>query len=67
MLTLSISIITDQRAGIPKVAQPSLFGVMLTVINMAFVHNSGCAINPARDFAPRLFTSLVGYGNAVFR
>ncbi|KAL3080077.1 hypothetical protein niasHT_034635 [Heterodera trifolii] len=66
MLCFIIGVITDKHAQIPRVAQPTMMGLMLTAINMAFGLNAGNAANPARDFGPRLFTLLVGYGWEVF-
>ena len=43
-----------------------LVGLIVVAIGMAFGFNAGYAINPARDFGPRLFTSVAGWGGGVF-
>jgi aquaporin-10 len=43
-----------------------LVGMLVMAIGMAFGVNAGYAINPARDFGPRLFTALAGWGPGVF-
>ena len=46
---------------------PLIVGLLVAVIGMSFGFNAGYAINPARDFAPRLFTAVAGWGTEVFR
>jgi MIP family channel proteins len=47
--------------------QPVLVGAAVVLIGMCFGFNAGYAINPARDFGPRLFTAFAGWGGDVFR
>merc|ERR1712032_339400 len=40
---------------------PLTIGLGLTVIHLSFGLNAGSAVNPARDFSPRLFTLIAGW------
>ncbi|WKY11465.1 hypothetical protein Q1695_003212 [Nippostrongylus brasiliensis] len=66
VLCIGIATITDRRNRIPPFLQPAYIGTLLAVIGMALAMNAGYAINPARDFGPRLFTLCAGYGWRVF-
>ena len=60
--------ITDQRnSPAPAGLAPVVVGLLVVGIGMAFGVNCGYAINPARDFGPRVFTYLAGWGSEVFR
>jgi MIP family channel proteins len=60
--------ITDSRnSPAPAGLAPVIVGLLVVLIGATFGFNSGYAINPARDFGPRLFTAVAGWGGEVFR
>jgi len=60
--------ITDSRnSPAPAGLAPIVVGLLVMLIGATFGFNSGYAINPARDFGPRLFTFVGGWGAEVFR
>ncbi|XP_052099985.1 aquaporin-10-like [Mytilus californianus] len=46
----------------PKGIIPIAMGMIVTAIGTSFAFNCGYAINCARDFGPRLFTVIAGWG-----
>jgi glycerol uptake facilitator protein len=44
---------------------PLIIGLLVVAIGMAWGTDAGYAINPARDFGPRLASFLTGYGGAM--
>lgn len=66
VLCMGVAAVTDRRNRIPPFLQPTYIGALLAVIGMFLALNAGYAINPARDFGPRLFTLCAGYGWRVF-
>lgn len=68
LLVALIFALNDRRNLAPSGnLAPLAVGAAVTLIGMTFGFNAGYAINPARDFAPRLFTALAGWGGEVFR
>ena len=60
--------ITDTRnSPAPAGLTPIVVGLLVVAIGASFGWNTGYAINPARDFGPRLFTAMAGWGGDVFR
>ncbi len=66
MLLMVISAIGDQRNNSTGSLGPLMVGLLVVVIGMCFGLNAGYAINPARDFGPRLLTAIAGWGGQVF-
>ncbi len=67
MLMLVVLAVSDQRnMSLSSSLGPIVVGASVTVIGMTYGLNAGYAINPARDFGPRLFTYIAGWGEQVF-
>ena len=65
ILLFVIKALTDIRNSPPLAnLAPFLIGLLVVAIGMAFGTDAGYAINPARDFGPRLASFLTGYGGA---
>jgi glycerol uptake facilitator protein len=63
LLVLCIVAIIDARNLVVKGnIGPFIIGLVVAAIGMSFGANAGYAINPARDFGPRLFAYLAGFG-----
>ena len=57
LLMLCVCAITDRRnMQVSKQLVPFFIGLTVLGIGICFGFNCGYAINPARDFSPRLFT-----------
>ena len=68
LLLICVCAITDSKnMQVSKGLIPLLVGFVVLNIGISFGFNCGYAINPARDLAPRIFTSLAGWGAAPFR
>lgn len=62
-LVLFIFAITDNKNLSPQSnLGPFIVGMAVMAIGISFGVGTGYAINPARDFGPRLFTWLAGWG-----
>ncbi|KAG6828579.1 hypothetical protein H0H92_007509 [Tricholoma furcatifolium] len=67
ILVLVVFAITDKGNSPPP---PGMAPIVLFFLLMGLAAGNGMqtsfAFNPARDFGPRLFTSMIGYGKAVY-
>jgi len=64
LLVIIILAVTDEKnMKVPTGMVPLYIGLGLSAIHFSFALNAGCAVNPARDFSPRLF-SLMAFTNS---
>jgi glycerol uptake facilitator protein len=65
-LLMFVLALTDERNQPPRSnLAPLLVGLAVAAIGMSFGANAGYAINPARDFGPRFFAWLAGWGQVA--
>lgn len=62
-----IMALTDDGNGVPRgPLAPLLIGLLVAVIGGSMGPLTGFALNPARDFGPKVFAWLAGWGNVAF-
>ena len=63
LLGLIYAVIDKLNAAPGSNLSPFIIGLIVVAIGISFGGMNGYAINPARDFGPRLFETLIGYKN----
>jgi len=68
VLLLGVRALTDRRNAAPGgYIEPLALGALVWAIGLSLGGLTGYAINPARDFGPRLASAVLGWGPAVFQ
>jgi glycerol uptake facilitator protein len=66
-LLIFVLALTDTLNQAPRAnLTPLLVGLAVAAIGMSYGANAGYAINPARDFGPRIFALFAGWGEVAF-
>lgn len=67
ILLCLIIALTDDSNGIPRgPLVPLLIGILIAVIGASMGPLTGFALNPARDFGPKTFAFLAGWGKVAY-
>jgi glycerol uptake facilitator protein len=66
LLLCIVAIVDSMNVGVKSDLAPFMVGMAVAAIGMSFGTGAGYAINPARDFGPRLFCWLTGWGANAF-
>ena len=67
ILVCLIPALTDDGNGVPRgPLAPLLIGLLIAVIGGSFGPLTGFALNPARDFGPKVVAYLAGWGDIAF-
>lgn len=66
-LVIAIMALGDDQNAPPGAGMNSfIVGLLITALTFAFAYNTGMALNPSRDFGPRLALLCLGYGGQLF-
>lgn len=66
LLLVILALFDNNNLRVPKGLEPVVIGLHILLLGLALGVNCGCALNPARDLSPRLFTAIAGWGMEVF-
>ncbi|CEI93766.1 hypothetical protein RMCBS344292_07993 [Rhizopus microsporus] len=67
-MLLLVIMVSGHPNNLPfRTAQGAMVAIGVTTISLCIGYTSGFSLNPARDFGPRLFTALAGWGIDVFK
>ncbi|NXG35674.1 AQP3 protein, partial [Dromaius novaehollandiae] len=66
LIVCVLAIVDPYNNPVPIGLEAFTVGFVVLVIGTSMGFNSGYAVNPARDFGPRLFTAIAGWGTEVF-
>jgi glycerol uptake facilitator len=60
-----VAVIDARNTAVGSNLGPLIIGLIVAAIGMSYGANAGYAINPARDFGPRLFAFFAGWGKVA--
>ena len=62
LIMFVLAVVDEFNTPVKANLAPLLIGFVVVAIGISYGANSGYAINPARDFGPRIFAWIAGYG-----
>ncbi len=65
LLIFVVAVIDTRNTAVQSNLAPLAIGLGVAAIGMSYGANAGYAINPARDFGPRLFAYFAGWGRVA--
>jgi glycerol uptake facilitator protein len=65
LLIFVVALIDMRNSAVGSNLAPLAIGLAVAAIGMSYGANAGYAINPARDFGPRLFAFFAGWGHVA--
>ncbi|XP_043934836.1 aquaporin-9 isoform X2 [Protopterus annectens] len=66
LLLVILALFDNNNLRVPKGLEPVVISLHILLLGLALGMNCGCALNPARDLSPRIFTAVAGWGMEVF-
>lgn len=65
LMMFILAVVDELNAPVKANLAPLLIGFIVVAIGISFGANAGYAINPARDFGPRVFAWFAGWGKVA--